>query len=103
MDSIFFILLQLLAFFFFLYGAEKDGTWKQFLIFLSTVLFFALSLASFNIEKSYAFLDSNGLIIQETFSSYDSTFAYLNSGLGLLSLSIGIIKVIVFKDSKEGL
>jgi hypothetical protein len=101
MDSTFFILLQILAFFFFIYGVEKDGTWKQFLIFVSTVLFFALSLASFNIEHSYAFLnESNGLIVQQTFLSYDSTFGYLNSGLGLLSLAIGFIKVIVFKDSE---
>lgn len=103
MDSTLFIFLEILAFFFFLYGIERDN-WQGFLILLSTVLFFALSIASFDIEKSYAFFnETSGAIVQQTFSKYDSTFAYLNSGLGLLSLAIGIIKVIVFKDSNNSM
>ena len=101
MDSTFFIFLEILAIFFFLYGIEKDN-WQGFLIFLSVALFFALSLASFDIEKSYAFLNqTSGIIQHQTFSSYDSTYGYLNSGLGLLGLAIGLIKVIVFKDSNK--
>jgi glucan phosphoethanolaminetransferase (alkaline phosphatase superfamily) len=102
MDSTFFIFLELLAVFFFLFGVIREGTWQGFLIFLSTVFFFALSIASFDIEKTYAFLNQGtGEIVKQTFSSYDTTYAYLNSGLGLLSLAIGFIMVIVYRDSDK--
>lgn len=101
MDSTLFLFLQIIALSSLLYGIERND-WRGLLIFLSTALFFALSLASFDIEHSYAFLnETSGLVIQQTFSSYEPTYAYFNSGLGLLSLGIGIIKVIVFKDSNK--
>lgn len=100
MDSNFFLFLQLLAFFCFFYGIERD-TWHGIMIFLSVALFFALSLAAYDIETTYAFLGTTGEIVQHTSSKIDITYAYLNMGLGLLALSIGIIKLIVYRDSNK--
>lgn len=93
MDQTLFIFLEILGFFFFLFGIEKDS-WECLLIFLSTALFFALSIASFDIERTYVITDAT-----VTKSFYDETFAYLNSTMGLLSLGIGFIKSLNYKDS----
>lgn len=93
MDLTLYLFLEILAFFFFLYGIERD-TWHGLLIFLSVALFFALSLASFNLERNYVVADA---VFTKSF--YDETFGYLNSGMGLLSLGIGFIRTLNYKQS----
>jgi hypothetical protein len=93
MDLTLYLFLEVLAFFFFIYGIERD-TWHGLLIFLSVTFFFALSLASFNLEQNYVVADA-----VLTKSSYDETFGYLNSGMGLISLAIGFIRTLSYKES----
>ncbi|MCQ1534838.1 hypothetical protein FTO70_03855 [Methanosarcina sp. KYL-1] len=100
MDQPLFLFLQAAAFLIFFYTIERD-TWHGLLIFLSTALFLALSLASFNIETYHVFLnESTSTIIEHTHQVYDPGYAYLNVGMVLLSGSLGIIKAITFRDSR---
>lgn len=102
MDHTFFLFLELSAFAIFFYGIERDN-WHGLLIFLSTALFLALSLASFNIEKTDILYNStSGAIEAFTVSQYDEALGWLNTVLGLLSGSIGIIKTFYFMHSSEG-
>lgn len=93
MDLTLYLFLELLAFFFFIYGIERDS-WHGLLIFLSFTFFLALSLASFNLEQNYVVADT---VLTKNY--YDETYGYLNSGMGLITLSIGIIKTITYKET----
>lgn len=93
MDQTLFIFLELLGVFFFIYSLEKDS-WECLLIFLATALFFALSLASFDIEKTFVIGETT-----VTKSYFDEAYGYLNSGLGLLTLAIGFIRTLNYKES----
>lgn len=99
MEQTFFLFLQVTAFFFFLYGIERDS-WHGLLIFLSSALFLALSIASFDLENTYVlFNQTSGEIAQYTTTEYDSTYAYLNGVMGLFSIALGFIKTIAYKES----
>src|SRR5574344_1100870 len=99
MEQTFFLFLQITAFFFFLYGIERDS-WHGLLIFLSSALFLALSIASFDIEKTYVlFNTSSGEIAQYTITQYDSIFGYLNGVMALFSIALGLIKTIAYQES----
>lgn len=99
MEQTFFLFLQLSAFLIFFYGIERDG-WHGLLIFLSSALFLALSIASFDIEKTYVFLNpTSGEIAQYTTTHYDSTFGYMNTVMGLFSIALGFIKTVAYKES----
>ncbi len=99
MEQTFFLFLQITAFFFFLYGIERDG-WHGLLIFFSSALFLALSVASFDIQTTHVlFNETAGEIAQYTTTQYDSTFGYLNGVMGLFSIALGFIKTIAYKES----
>jgi len=99
MEQTFFLFLQIAAFFFFLYGIERDS-WHGLLIFLSSALFLALSLSSFNIENTHVlFNQTSGEIAQYTVTTYDTTYAYLNGVMALFSIALGFIKTIAYKES----
>jgi hypothetical protein len=99
MDQTFFIFLELAAFLIFFYGIERDG-WHGLLIFLSAALFLALSIASFDIEKTIVlFNQTSGNIEQYTTTHYDTAYAYLNSIMGLLSIALGLIKTLAYNES----
>lgn len=99
MDHSLFFFLEILAFFWFIYGIERDS-WQGLLIFLSAALFLALSLASFDIEKTYVFFnETSGETITTTTQQYSETYGYLNSTMALLSIALGMIKTIHYKSS----
>lgn len=99
MDFSLFLFLELLAFFWFLYGIERDS-WQGLLIFLSAALFLALSLASFDIEKTYVFLNATGAgTVTTTTTQYSEAYGYLNSTMALFSVALGIIKTIHYKSA----
>lgn len=99
MEQTFFLFLQITAILIFFYGIERDG-WHGLLIFLSSALFLALSLSSFDIEKTYVlFNTSSGEIAQYTTTQYDSTFGYLNGVMALFSIALGFIKTVAYRES----
>jgi hypothetical protein len=99
MEQTFFLFLQITAFFFFLYGIERDS-WHGLLIFLSSALFLALSLASFDIQTTHVlFNETSGEIAQYTVTAYDTTYAYINGVMGLFSIALGVIKTVAYKET----
>ena len=101
MDHTLFFFLETLAFFWFIYGIERDG-WHGLLIFLSSALFLALSLASFDIETTYVFFnETGGATVSTTLQNHDETYAYLNSTLALFSIALGIIKTINYNEKRN--
>ncbi|AKB79116.1 hypothetical protein MSHOH_2633 [Methanosarcina horonobensis HB-1 = JCM 15518] len=101
MEQTFFLFLEITAFLIFFYGIERDS-WHGLLIFLSSAIFLALSLASFDIEKIYVlFNETSGAIESYSTTQYDSVFGYLNSIMGLFSIALGLIKIIVYRESMK--
>lgn len=97
MDSTFFLFFELAAFLIFFYSIEKDS-WHGLLVFLSFALFLSLSIASYDITYTNVFLNqTSGKIVQSTVSTYDVVISIINEGMALISLSIGIIKGILYK------
>lgn len=101
LDFSLFLFLQVSAFLIFFYSIERDS-WQGTLIFLSTALFLALSLASFDIEKTTVLYNaSSGAIEAYTVSNYDEAYGYLNGFMGLFSGALGFVKVLYYKDSRK--
>ncbi len=99
MDSTFFLFFETAAFLIFFYAIEKDS-WQGLMIFLSLAIFLSLSLASYNITQTDAFLNqTSGEIVRNTAQTYDIAIAYINEGMALLSLCIGIIKSMLYKET----
>ncbi len=99
MDSTFFLFFETAAFLIFFYSIERDS-WQGLMIFLSMALFLALSLASYDITYSDVFLnETSGEIVRNTASSYDIAISYINEGMALLSLAIGVIKGLLYKET----
>jgi len=97
MDSTFFLFFELAAFLIFFYSIEKDS-WHGLLVFLSFALFLSLSIASYDITYTNVFLNqTSGKIVQSTVSTYDVVISIINEGMALISLSIGIIKGLLYK------
>lgn len=97
MDSTFFLFFELAAFLIFFYSIEKDS-WHGLLVFLSFALFLSLSIASYDITYTNVFLNqTSGEIVQSTVSTYDVVISIINEGMALISLSIGIIKGLLYK------
>jgi hypothetical protein len=99
MDSTFFLFFETAAFLIFFYSIERDS-WQGLLVFLSLALFLALSLASYDITYSDAFFnETSGEIVRNTASSYDIATSFVNEGMALLSLAIGVIKALLYKET----
>lgn len=99
MDSTFFLFFETAAFLIFFYSIERDS-WQGLMIFLSLALFLALSVASYDITYTDAFLNaSSGEIVRNTASSYDIAISYINEGMALLSGAIGTIKSLLYKET----
>lgn len=99
MDSTFFLFFETTALLTFFYSIERD-TWHGLLIFLSFALFTALSLASFDITQTQAIYNATaGEIAKSTVSYYDPVIAYINEGMAALSFTIGVIKILLYKDT----
>mgnify|MGYP001274342605 FL=1 len=97
MDSTFFLFFELAAFLIFFYSIERDS-WQGLLVFLSFALFLSLSIASYDITYTNVFLNqTSGEIVQSTVSTYDIVISIINEGMALISLSIGIIKGLLYK------
>lgn len=97
MDSTFFLFFELAAFLIFFYSIERDS-WQGLLVFLSFALFLSLSIASYDITYTNVFLNqTSGEIVQSTVSTYDVVISIINEGMALISLSIGIIKGLLYK------
>ena len=96
MDSTFFLFFEITAFLIFFYSIEKDS-WQGLLIFLSFALFLSLSIASYDITYTNVFLNTSGEIVKSTVSTYDIVISIINEGMALISLSIGIIKGLLYK------
>ncbi|WP_048155281.1 hypothetical protein [Methanosarcina sp. Kolksee] len=97
MDSTFFLFFELAAFLIFFYSIERDS-WQGLLVFLSFALFLSLSIASYDITYTNVFLNqTSGEIVKSTVSTYDVVISIINEGMALISLSIGIIKGLLYK------
>lgn len=93
-------MFEITALLIFFYSIEKD-TYQGLLIFLSTALFLVCSLAAFDIEKTFVlFNQTSGMIESYKATQYDSTIAYLNGGLALLSAATGIIKTLIYAQDQ---
>lgn len=100
MDHTFFLLFEISALAIFFYCIEKD-TYQGLMIFFSTALFLVLSLAAFDLEKTFVLFNStSGAIESYKVTQYDSTIAYLNGGLALISAAVGIIKTIIYAQTQ---
>jgi hypothetical protein len=99
MDSTFFLFFEIAAFLIFFYSLEA-GEWRGLLVFLAMALFLALSIASYDITYSDVFFnETSGEIVQHTGSTYDISISLINEGMALLSLSIGVIKSLIYRET----
>lgn len=84
----------------FFYSLEKD-TYQGLLIFLSTAFFLICSLAAFDIDKTFVlYNNTSGAIESYKVSQFDTTIAYLNGGLALISAAIGVLKTIIYAQNQ---
>lgn len=101
MNALIFTLLFSLSTILFIYGLHKWGLEGATALAISGVIWLALSLASFVIEFPYV-LVVNNTIQTYVYRDYSTASSYLFAGLGILSLSISMIKfVLMVKEVKE--
>jgi hypothetical protein len=83
-----------MAFLIFLYSAGQRD-WRGSLFGVAAVMFFGLTMASWNIESTYVFFnETSGKIVTYTYTDYSTATSYLCLGMGMLSIVLLFFKVI---------